>query len=91
MAQKDLPERGAANTWRDGLRSTGVNVSSEPIPRPPTGPMQDQVIGAEDRLHRFGVTSDLLLIARGERPDPDIGEQNLDLPVAKSEALDARR
>src|SRR5574340_662341 len=51
----------------------------------------DRIIGVEDRLHDLGVAGDLLLIARGERADPDIGQQLLNLPVAEPGALDPGR
>jgi hypothetical protein len=46
---------------------------------------------AEDGLHDFGVTCDLLLVAAGERSDSEIGQQPLDLPVRQLAAFDPGR
>ncbi len=47
--------------------------------------------GREDRLHHLGIASDFLFVAAGERADPQVYKQPLDLAVTQLGALDAGR
>ena len=50
---------------------------------------RDRVIGRKDGLHHLGIAGDFLLIPGGERADPDVGQDLLDLSVAEPGARNA--
>ena len=52
---------------------------------------RDLFPGPEEKLHRFGVPGDFLLVSRGERFDLQIEEQPLNFSVGEFAAFDAGR
>lgn len=83
---------------RGGLVATTVSLVIVGVAQQVAVQLLDMVLGRrdvrpgrEDRLHDLGVTGHILLVARAEGLDLQVGQQALDLAIRQAAALDAGR